>query len=74
MEMDDALAWLKETGGVVRFTATEMRLAVEDPTDEDERVVVIRPMGDPTQTFLRVVEDVQTLWTAKSRRATLKAV
>ena len=42
--------------------------------DEDERVVVIRPMGDPSETFLRVVEDVQTLWSANSRRANLKVV
>lgn len=74
MDMHEAMEWLKETGGVVRFSATEMRLAVEDPQDEDERVVVIRPMTDPAETFVRVVEDVQTLWTAKTRRTGLKVV
>lgn len=74
MDLDQAMAWLKETHGVVRFTSQELRLAVEDPTDSNERVVLIRPMGDPTETFIRTVEDVQTLWTARSRRANLKAV
>ena len=74
MELAEAMKWLSDTGGVCRFDAKEMRCAVEDPQDPDERVVVIRPMTDPTETFLRVVSDVRTLFDARTRRATLKVV